>query len=45
MKTGKIMEIGTHNTLLQDFPAGIYSNFVREQEKAEDTSKNNAQNP
>ena len=30
MKSGKIMEIGTHQTLLQDYPYGIYTKFVKE---------------
>ena len=36
MQKGKIKETGTHDTLLRDFPNGIYSKFVREQEQAED---------
>jgi ABC-type multidrug transport system fused ATPase/permease subunit len=32
MKTGKIMEIGDHKSLIQNHPEGIYAQFVREQE-------------
>lgn len=35
MQHGKIKEIGTHQGLLSNFPNGIYTNFVREQEKAD----------
>lgn len=35
MKTGKIMEVGTHAELLQNHPDGIYSKFVQEQQQAE----------
>ena len=30
MKTGNIKEVGTHDSLLKEFPEGIYSKFVRE---------------
>ncbi len=33
---GKIKEIGSHRTLLQDYPDWIYAKFVREQETAEE---------
>lgn len=42
MKTGKIREVGTHDTLLKDFPEGIYSQFVREQEMAESGAQHRA---
>lgn len=29
MKKGKIVEIGTHHTLLEDHPKGIYSKLVK----------------
>jgi len=32
MQKGKIREVGTHRTLLSDFPEGIYTKFVKEQE-------------
>lgn len=35
MQTGKIKEVGTHETLLRQYPLGIYSKFVKEQENAE----------
>lgn len=35
MKTGKIVEVGTHQTLISEYPDGIYSQFVREQELSE----------
>ena len=30
MKIGNIKEVGTHDSLLKEFPEGIYSKFVRE---------------
>ena len=35
MKTGKIVEVGNHESLVRDYPEGIYSKFVKEQEQAE----------
>jgi len=32
MQKGKIKEVGTHRTLLENYPEGIYSRFVKEQE-------------
>ena len=32
MKEGRLAEDGTHHSLLADFPNGIYSKFVSEQE-------------
>ena len=40
MQKGKIKESGNHQSLLADFPNGIYSKFVREQENAEDNGPN-----
>ena len=39
MKTGKIIEVGNHQSLLTNFPEGIYSQFVKEQEQAESSNK------
>ncbi|CDW81593.1 abc transporter family protein [Stylonychia lemnae] len=36
MQKGKIIEIGNHQTLLQNYPEGTYAKFVREQEQSED---------
>ena len=41
MQKGKIIETGTHETLLADFPNGIYSKFIKEQENAEDAGDAN----
>ena len=35
MSKGKIVEIGNHSSLLSEYPEGIYSKFVKEQESAE----------
>ena len=35
MKYGELKEEGSHETLLQQYPNGIYSNFVKKQEEAE----------
>lgn len=35
MKYGELKEQGTHQTLLRDYPQGIYANFVKQQENAE----------
>jgi len=35
MKKGKIIEEGNHDSLLNDYPEGTYTKFVREQENAE----------
>jgi ATP-binding cassette subfamily B (MDR/TAP) protein 1 len=32
MDKGKIVGVGNHESLLRDFPEGIYAKFVREQE-------------
>lgn len=32
MNKGKIVEVGTHDSLLDDYPEGIYAKFVKEQE-------------
>lgn len=36
MSKGKIKEVGNHQTLLKDYPDGIYAKFVHEQEVSED---------
>jgi len=35
MNKGKIVEIGDHESLLLDYPEGIYAKFVKEQEQSE----------
>jgi len=35
MNKGKIVEQGNHESLLIDFPQGIYAKFVKEQEQSE----------
>ena len=35
LKKGKLTEIGNHESLLRDFPAGVYSKLVKQQEEAE----------
>ncbi|CDW80084.1 abc transporter family protein [Stylonychia lemnae] len=35
MQKGKIKEVGTHRSLISEYPEGIYSKFVKEQEQAE----------
>lgn len=35
MKKGKIVEDGTHDSLLQDYPSGLYSKLVSEAQNAE----------
>ena len=35
MNKGRIVEVGTHDTLLRDYPEGIYGKFVHEQEQSE----------
>ena len=35
MSKGKITEQGNHQELLQNYPDGIYSKFVKEQEQSE----------
>mmetsp|Transcript_42048 Transcript_42048/g.30262 ORF Transcript_42048/g.30262 Transcript_42048/m.30262 type:complete len:137 (-) Transcript_42048:2454-2864(-) len=44
MKSGKIVEKGSHDTLLRDFPEGTYAKLVREQENADEgnAAKNDA---
>jgi len=43
MRKGKIVETGTHDTLLRDFPTGEYAKFVREQESHESKEENEEQ--
>lgn len=35
MNKGRIVEVGNHQSLLEDYPEGIYAKFVREQEQSE----------
>lgn len=35
MKKGKIIEEGNHESLLQQYPDGLYAKFVKEQENSE----------
>lgn len=35
MKKGKLTEVGNHDSLLRDYPDGVYSKFVKEQQDAE----------
>lgn len=39
LKKGRIEEIGSHETLLQDYPTGLYSKLVRSQEKADEAGE------
>jgi ATP-binding cassette, subfamily B (MDR/TAP), member 1 len=39
MSKGKIIEVGTHDSLLVDFPEGTYAKFVREQEQSEEQAE------
>eukprot|EP00347_Sterkiella_histriomuscorum_P015933 403355132 len=41
MNKGKINEEGNHEELLRQYPEGIYSKFVREQESSEEVQQNN----
>mmetsp|Transcript_50155 Transcript_50155/g.68522 ORF Transcript_50155/g.68522 Transcript_50155/m.68522 type:complete len:586 (-) Transcript_50155:1434-3191(-) len=36
MKKGKVIEKGNHDSLLKDFPTGLYAKLVHEQDNAED---------
>jgi len=36
MKKGKIIEKGNHDSLLRDFPTGLYAKLVREQDNADE---------
>ena len=36
MQKGKIIEVGNHSTLLQNYPDGTYAKFVKEQEQSEE---------
>jgi len=35
MQKGKIIEQGNHDSLLKNFPDGLYAKFVKEQENSE----------
>jgi ATP-binding cassette subfamily B (MDR/TAP) protein 1 len=39
MKYGELKEEGSHESLLQQYPNGIYSNFVKKQEESEKQEK------
>ena len=43
MKKGRIVEDGTHDSLLRDFPHGIYSKLVAESENAENDEEDTNQ--
>ena len=36
LKKGKLTELGTHSTLLRDFPTGVYAKLVKQQEDTDD---------
>ena len=42
LKKGKLTEIGNHETLLRDYPTGVYSKLVRQQEQAEENGESNS---
>jgi ATP-binding cassette subfamily B (MDR/TAP) protein 1 len=39
MQKGMIIEEGTHEKLLQNYPDGLYSKFVKEQEQSEENQE------
>ena len=41
MKHGELKEEGTHTSLLSDYPEGIYADFVKKQEVAEQEQEKN----
>lgn len=41
LKKGVLTEIGNHDTLLRDYPSGVYAKLVRQQENAENGDGNN----
>jgi ABC-type proline/glycine betaine transport system ATPase subunit len=43
MQKGKIIEQGNHEHLLREFPEGLYSKFVKEQEQSEVSGTKGAQ--
>ena len=36
MKNGEIAEVGTHNSLLDDYPEGVYAELIKKQQFVED---------
>ena len=38
MQFGRITEVGNHDSLLSNFPNGLYAKFVREQSSAEESN-------
>lgn len=44
MEKGKIIEIGTHLSLLRDYPNGTYAKLVRQQEAVEEEEGSELQN-
>jgi len=45
LKKGVLTEIGNHETLLRDYPSGVYSNLVKQQQKAEDNADSQSDEP
>ena len=39
LKKGKLVEVGNHDSLLRDFPDGVYSKFVKQQQDAENRNE------
>ena len=44
MKKGKIVEKGNHESLLKEFPTGIYAKLVRQQEQVDDEAEKGGDN-
>lgn len=42
LKKGKLSEIGNHDSLLRDYPDGIYAKLVRQQQDSEEPAGNAA---
>jgi len=40
LKKGVLTEIGNHETLLRDYPSGVYAKLVKQQENAENGDGN-----
>ena len=36
LKKGMLTEVGNHDTLLRDFPTGVYAKLVKQQQDAEE---------
>ncbi len=39
LKKGKLTESGNHDSLLRDYPTGVYAKLVRQQQDAEDNNQ------